>query len=731
MKINRRDFLKISGASGGGLLLSFYFTGCHADAAGRVVFTPNAFLRIDPSSRVTLTIPRPEMGQGVRTSLAMVVAEELDCAWSDVAIEQADLDPKRYGEQYVGGSSSMRDCWEPLRQAGALARRSLLQAAAKQWKVGMEDCDTKSGKVLHAKSGRSATYGELAEAASREKLVAPAKPKSPGQRKLVGQSIRNLDVPDIVTGHIEFGIDTHIEGALYAVIARAPSIGARLLSMDDVKCLQVPGVKAVLRIDADTIPSFGEDNPAPANGVAVLASHTWAAMKGRDALRLEWSAPDASVSTTRMREEAARRSHQPAKWTYREDGNVEKGLQTATRVVDAVYEVPLLAHATMEPMNCLARVTRDRAEIWAPTQNPQAARDVARLLTGLPENAIVIHPQRMGGGFGRRFYNDYVAEAVSLSQKAGAPVHVLWTREDDMRHGFPRPAGYHVLRGAIDGDGRPSVWMHHLLNASRGHFMKWQAPPGREMKPGEIGSDDYPAGLIPNLRIQYTPLDSPIPRGQWRAVEDSANVFVIQSFLSELAHAAGKDELQFNLDLLSGRGAIPYDGGMYDAGRLRHVFEVAATKAGWGNPLPAGRARGIAGSYSHGTYVAHVAEVEAAENEFVVRRIVSAADCGTIINRSGAETQVQGGVLFALAALRQEITVENGAVVQENFADFPLLRIQQAPEVEVELIDNDFPPHGMGEGPVSPVLPAVCNAYFRASGVRIRKLPFNASIATK
>lgn len=722
MKLNRRNFLKISGAAGGGLLLSFYFTGYSANDAGKV-FAPNAFLRIDPSNLVTCTIPRPEMGQGVRTSLALVLADEVDCEWKNVRVEQADLDPERYGDQYVGGSSSIRDCWEPLRNAGATARQLLLQAAARQWNVPVEECSTQSGKVVHTRSDRSVIYGEIAEAASREKLTTKISPRDPKERRMIGRFVRHLDVPDIVTGRIEYGIDTVVKDQLVAVIARAPSLGARLIGMDDTKCRQTPGVKGVIRIDADAMPSFGEDSPLPPNGVAVLAVNTWVAMQGRDALRLQWSAPDVSIGTSQMREEAVRRSSEPAKWTYRENGNVEKELLTAAHVVDAVYEVPLLAHATMEPMNCTASVSRDHAEIWAPTQNPQSARDVVRLLTNLPEHAIVIHPRRMGGGFGRRFYNDYVAEAVYLSQRAAVPVHVVWTREDDMRNGFPRPAGYHILRGAVDSSGRPSVWTHHLINASRGRFMKWQPPPGKELKPGEIGRDDYPSGLIPNLRIQYTPLDSPIPCGQWRAVEDSANVFVIQSFLSELANAAGKDELQINLELLSGAGDIPFEGGTYDGSRLRNVFETAARKAGWGNPLPSGHARGIAGSYSHGAYVAQVAEVEVTGGNFRVHRIVAAADCGTIVNRSGAEAQVQGGILFALSALRQEITVEKGAVVQENFSEFPLLRIQEAPEIEVELISNDFPPHGMGEGAVPPTLPAVCNAIFRAGGKRIRKLP--------
>jgi CO/xanthine dehydrogenase Mo-binding subunit len=661
------------------------------------------------------------MGQGVRTSLAMLLAEELECDWKTVTIEQADFDPQRYGEQYVGGSGSIRDSWEPLRTAAASARTMLLLAAASRWNVHPETCHAESGKIIHRSSGRNIEYRKLTRAASV--LPIPGKPKlkqSSGFR-LIGKKVRGLDIPQIVTGRIRFGLDTRVPGMKVAMIERCPVFGGKLLRIE--KKPEPVGVQ-IVKIDPDALPDFGENSPKMPAGVAVIASSTWEAMKARKSLSVKWDpGSGANAGTEQMRQEAIRRADK-AKWTYREEGKPDEAFAQAYRKIQAVYEVPLLAHATMEPMNCIASVKSDRAEIWAPTQNPEDARTVTQKITGLPPGKITVHPCRMGGGFGRRFYNDYVAEAVLLSRASKAPVQVVWTREDDIRHCFFRPAGYHALKGGIDAKGDPVVWIQHLINASRGHYLKWQPEPGHELKPGEIGMYDYPAGLIPNLRIQYTPLDSPIPRGQWRAVEESSNVFVIQSFLSELAAAAGKDELEMNLQLLRDRDEVPYWDATYDARRLKRVFEIVADKAGWGRRPTAGSGRGIAGSYSNHSYTAQCAEVDVDKDGIHVRRVVAAIDCGTVVNPSGVEAQVQGGILFGLsAALKQQITVEQGKVVQSNFADFPVLRFPEAPSIEVYIVSSPARPHGVGETAVAQAAPAVTNAIFHATGKRIRALP--------
>lgn len=721
--MNRRTFLKVSGTAAGGLLLAVYGLEHSKGENGSGVFAPNAFLRIDPDGAVTILVPRPEMGQGVRTSLPMVVAEELDCDWSRVKIEQAPLD-KKYGDQYVGGSSSIRDSFGPLRKAGAAARVMLVQAAAARWSVKPDECRTENGKVLHS-SGKSIEYSALLRDAVR--LTPPENPslKDPSQFRLIGRKMRSFDTTAIVTGRIQFGIDARLPGMLRAIILRCPVFGGRIKSVDEARASAVAGVRKIIRLDTEQWPWLGEDSPTPAAGVAVLADSTWAALKGRDALIVEW---DLSVAERRGTDEmcafASERSVQQGKWTVRNDGDVAAVLQGAIKKVEAVYELPLVAHATMEPMNCVAWVKEDSAEIIAPTQNPDGVRYVARMLTGLPEERIAVQPTRMGGGFGRRFYSDFAAEAVYLSKAAGAPVQVLWTREDDMQHGTYRPAGYYRISGAVDPAGRVVAWKQHLVNSSRGHYLKWAPPSGKELLPGELGTYDYPAGLIPNFWLEYTHFDSQVPRGQWRSVEDSSNVFVNQAFLAELAEAAGKDPFQFNMELLREDREVKYYDGSYRTSRMRAVFETAAKYGDWGKPLAANCGRGIAGAYSHGAFAANVIEVEVSGRDVLVRRIVAAVDCGQVVNASGVEAQTQGGILFGLsAALFQEITVTAGKVDQTNFDSFPTLRLREAPSIEVHIILSQAPPYGMGEGAVPAVAPALVGAIYQATGKRIRRLP--------
>ena len=726
----RRDFLTISLTALGGLALGVRVQGASENRLARTL-EPNAFVRVEPSGELIVVVPRPEMGQGSRTAIAMLVAEELDADWQRVRVEQADLDESRYGPQYAGGSAVVRTSWTPLRHAGATARALLVSAAANRWGVDPAQCVTERGLVRHLGSRRSATYGALAGAASRLPVPTDVPLKSPSQFRIIGTSRHGIDVPAIVTGRAPYGIDVRVPGMLFASIERSPVFGGQLRRFDDVKARGVPGVHAVIPIDADSLPQFEENSPKMANGVAVLADTTWAAMQGRRALVVEWDDRGGDAeSTAAMRDQAVQLATSVPQLVRREDGHFDDAYASAATRLEAVYEVPLLAHAPMEPMNATARLEGGKLEVWAGTQNPQGARNAAAIAARVAPHDVTVHLERMGGGFGRRFYADFVAEAAYLAKASGRPVQVVWTREDDMRHGFYRPAGYHLLRAALDADGRIVAWSQHLVNASRGHYLRWSPGPNQTvlLDPGELEPYDLPVSVVPNVRLGYTAIQSRIPRGQWRAVEPSATVFVTQSMLDELAHAAHRDPLEFQLALLEPARQLPFYGSHYDTGRLAAVLRLAAQRGDWGKSLPAGHGRGIAASYSNGAYVAHVVELEAPPNGAVrVKRVVTAADCGLVVNPSGATAQVEGGVIFGLsAALGQQITVDKGRVVQSNFHDYPVLRMNDAPVIEVHLMrGTEDAPHGMGEGALPGIAPAVANALFSATGVRVRRLPIN------
>jgi isoquinoline 1-oxidoreductase beta subunit len=733
-QLSRRDFITTGLSAGGGLLLTFAlaptFRSALAAAAeiGSATSEPGssalgAFVEVATDGTITIAAKNPEIGQGVKTSLPMIVAEELDADWSAVRVEQADLDERKYGDQFTGGSTGISTNWELLRRAGATARHLLVSAAAARWGVNAATCETARGYVIHRASGRRLGYGALAADAAQLPLPAPAdvKLKNPDAFHIVSTRVRVIDAPDIVRGAAVYGLDVRLPGMLVASIFKAP-FGARIASVSDAATRAMPGVRGVVRMTPLPNPTHLVD------GVAVIAESTWAAMRGRQALRVELApagsaAPEPADTFTlaaAFRDALAK----PATTVIRNDGDVDAVLAAAAKVVDATYELPFLAHVPMEPMNCTAHVTLDRCEIWGPLQGPAGARSLAAHITGIPSEHIAVHMTRAGGGFGRRLLSDVAAEAVYLSWVLSAPVQVVWTREDDLQHDYYRPAGHHRIQAALDADGRVTCWAQHLANTSRYQFARRQ----QSAVGSELYKDDFPAQCLANVRMGYTPVATAIATGAWRATLHSANAFAVESFIDELAHAANRDPLALRLEMLGAPRKLPYadhGGPHFDTGRLAGVLQLAAQRSGWSQPLPRNRARGIAGHFTFGSYAAQVAEVSRdSRGRIRVDRIVCAIDCGLVVNASGAEAQAQGGVLDGLnAALNGEITVEGGRVRESNFHQYRMLRIDQAPVVDVHFVRSVEPPSGLGEAPLPPVAPAVANAIFALTGRRFRALP--------
>jgi isoquinoline 1-oxidoreductase beta subunit len=708
MKLNtqssRRSFLKITALSGGGLVLGFNWLAASAKgtetlAPADTLFAPNAFLKISPEGVVTIMAPNPEIGQGVKTSLPMLVAEELDVDWQKVVVEQAPLDTDNFQRQVAGGSGSVKASWVSFRKAGATARFMLVAAAAQAWGVSPDSCNTDRGKVMHQASGRSMGYGELAAKAAEISVPEDIALKDPKDYKLLGKRIPNVDTPKIVRGQMPFGIDTKREGMLYAVITRPPAFGKKLKDFDDSETRRVPGVMNVVSFD---------------DKVAVLASSTWQAKKGRDALKINWE--DTKMESTTEHTEAFKKAiERKTDKPKREDGDIDQAFTKAGKVLERIFEAPFLPHATLEPMNFFADVRDGKAELYGPTQTPASARGATAKMLNIPESNVTVGLTRMGGGFGRRLMTDFATEAAMVSNLAKAPVQVIWFREDDMQGGFYRPAGMYRYRAAIDTNQKKLLAWHCTASAiNSGNATK---------------ENNFPAGTVPNFRVDSHNQESNISTGPWRAPNHNFIAFTEESFLDEIAHTLGKDPVKFRLELLDDAIANPVGKVHFDPVRYKNTIEKVCEMAGWGKAKKKGVFQGFGAHYSFGTYAAQVAEISVEKGKIRVQKVYCAIDCGRVINMSGAETQIEGGIIDGLGhAMYGELTVEKGKVVQGNFDKYKLGRMRDTPLIDVHFIESTENPEGLGEPGLPPVASAVCNAIFSATGKRISKLPLSQQI---
>jgi isoquinoline 1-oxidoreductase beta subunit len=708
--LTRRGFLQAGAAAGGGLMLSLRlpFAKGEAAAADADRFAANAFVRIDRDGQVVLTMPYVEMGQGTYTSIPMLIAEELEVDLRQVRLEHAPPNEKLYanpliGVQATGNSNAIRGAWQPLRQAGATARTMLVAAAAKRWNVDPASCRAHSGEVLHVATGRTFKYGELAGDVSGMPVPQNVALKQPKDFKLIGTAAKRLDTPAKVNGTAVYGIDARPPGVKIATLAQSPVFGGRVKSVDDIAAKAVKGVRQIVRLD---------------DAVAVVADHMGAAKKGLAALVIEWDdGPHAKLNTAAIASELEKATLNPGA-VAQNIGDVGPAMAKAITKVDANYEVPFLAHATMEPMNCTVHVRPDGCEIWVGNQAIARVQTAAAKVTGLPLDKVTVHNHLIGGGFGRRLESDGASRAVEIARHVDGPVKVVWTREEDIQHDMYRPYWFDRLSAGLDEKGRPIAWNNRFAGSSV--IARW-LPPGfsNGLDPDSTeGAIDLVYDL-PNMHVEYVRVEPPgIPTAFWRSVGPSHNVFVTESFMDELAAAAKQDAVAYRRALLD------------KAPRAKAVLELAAEKAGWGQPLPERVGRGVSLQFVFASYMAHVAEVEVAKDGTVrVRRVVCAVDCGTVVNPDTVRAQVQSAIIFGItAALHGEITLKNGRVEQSNFDTYQMLRMNEAPAIDVHIVQSVEPPGGMGECGTSAVVPAVANAIFAATGKRLRKLPVDRSI---
>ncbi len=721
--INRREFLQLSAATGGGLYLGVAWPAAATAKAGEAGFSPFAFAHIAADNTATVTVAKSEMGQGVRTTLAMIVAEELDLDWPTVVVRQAENNADKYGRQGTGGSGSVRDAWGPLREGAARARTALLKAAAQHWSVETDQLHTHSGRVINPANGEALTYGALAAAAARVENTDDFKLKAVQDFKLIGHELPGVDVSDIVTGQATYGLDVRQPGQLFASLLRCPEYGGSLASVDHSEAMKVPGVSKVFSIKAVGPPVNTHD------AVVVVASNSWAAMRGRDALKVEWKkgahAQESSAQNSQNMHQALQKS---AAELVNKVGDPDAVLARAKKVIRGDYEAPFIAHATMEPMNCTARLDGEAMRIWAPTQFPNWAAGSVAAATGLKAENIALEVTLLGGGFGRRINPDFVTEAGLVAQQCpGQAVQVMWSREDDMRHDFYRPQAVHRFEASLGSDGYPEAIRQRFSTPAINLTI------GNPNDPGVSEADGTGNMLykVPNRSCEYALLDSGVHRGWWRAVHTTHGTFALESFIDELAEAAGIDALTYRLKMIDElqveRPGAHHPDHPFRAERLKAVLTLAAEQAGWGQPLPDGRALGIACAIDHSSYCAEVVEVSLENGKPRVHKVTCAVDCGPVLNPNGARAQLEGGVHQALSvALGERITVRNGRVEQGNFDDYPLLRIHQAPvAIATHFVASDYAPTGLGEPSVPPLAPALANAVYRLTKKRLRSLPLN------